>query len=116
MPRYLAVLAYGSFVPLMKIGCCLILLFVKSICTDLDLLSFIRYGDSFIYIYVDVRTPQKTHIWAYMTGYGDSFNFLYADDVPTPQEAHLWTSTVCYGDSFNFLYRHDIYTQLETYL
>jgi hypothetical protein len=36
------VLAYGTFVPLMKIGCCLILLFVKSICTDLDLLSFIR--------------------------------------------------------------------------
>jgi hypothetical protein len=30
-------------VPLMKIGCCLILLFVKSICTDLDSLSFIRH-------------------------------------------------------------------------
>jgi hypothetical protein len=37
------VLAYGTFVPLMKIGCCLILLFVKSICTDLDSLSFIRH-------------------------------------------------------------------------
>jgi hypothetical protein len=28
IPRYLAVLAYGTFVPLMKIGCCLIYLFV----------------------------------------------------------------------------------------
>jgi hypothetical protein len=37
------VLAYGTFVPLMKIGCCLILLFVKSVCTDLDSLSFIRH-------------------------------------------------------------------------
>jgi hypothetical protein len=37
------VLAYGTFVPLMKIGCCLILLFVKSICTDFDSLSFIRH-------------------------------------------------------------------------
>jgi hypothetical protein len=41
--RYLAVLAYGSFVPLMKIGCSLILLFVKSICTDLDSLISIRH-------------------------------------------------------------------------
>jgi hypothetical protein len=31
IPRYFAVLAYEDFVPLMKIGCCLILLFVKSI-------------------------------------------------------------------------------------
>jgi hypothetical protein len=37
------VLAYGTFVPLKKIGCCLILLSVKSICTDLDSLSFIRH-------------------------------------------------------------------------
>jgi hypothetical protein len=36
-------LAYGTYVPLMKIDCCLILLFVKSICTDLDSLSFIRH-------------------------------------------------------------------------
>jgi hypothetical protein len=33
IPRYLAVLAYGNVVPLMKIGCCLIFLFVKSICS-----------------------------------------------------------------------------------
>jgi hypothetical protein len=43
IPRYLAVLAYGTFVPLMKIDCCLILLFVKSICTDFNSLSFIRH-------------------------------------------------------------------------
>jgi hypothetical protein len=42
IPTYLAVLAYGTFVPLMKIGYCLILLFVKSICTNLDSLSFIH--------------------------------------------------------------------------
>jgi hypothetical protein len=43
IPRYFAVLAYGTFVPLMKIGCCLITLFVKSVCTDLDSLGFIRH-------------------------------------------------------------------------
>jgi hypothetical protein len=43
IPRYLVVLAYGTFVPLMKIDCCLILLFVKSMCTYLDSLSFIRH-------------------------------------------------------------------------
>jgi hypothetical protein len=43
IPRYLAVLAYGTFVPLIKIGCCLNLLFVKSIYTVLYWLSFIRH-------------------------------------------------------------------------
>jgi hypothetical protein len=37
-------------VPLMKIGCCLILLVVKSVCTDLDSLSFIRH------FYVQIAT------------------------------------------------------------
>jgi hypothetical protein len=36
IPRYFAVLAYGTCVPLMKIGCCLIFLFVNSIYTELD--------------------------------------------------------------------------------
>jgi hypothetical protein len=49
------VLAYGTFVPLMKIGCCLILLFVKSICTDFDSLSFIRH---FLFLFVeDIFSP-----------------------------------------------------------
>jgi hypothetical protein len=44
-PRYLAVLAYGTLVPLMKIGRCLILLFVKSICTDFDSLKGRLYAE-----------------------------------------------------------------------
>jgi hypothetical protein len=43
VPKYFAVLAYGTFVPLMKIGYRLIFLFVKSVCTDLDSLCFIRH-------------------------------------------------------------------------
>jgi hypothetical protein len=38
--RYFAVLAYATCLPSMKIGWCLIFLFVKSICTDLDSLRF----------------------------------------------------------------------------
>jgi hypothetical protein len=33
---------------------------------------------------------------------GDTFTFLYVDDVRTSQETHLLASMVCYGDSFNF--------------
>jgi hypothetical protein len=33
---------------------------------------------------------------------GDSFNFLYVDNVRTSQEAHLWTTAACYGDCFTF--------------
>jgi hypothetical protein len=36
---------------------------------------------------------------------GESFTFLYVDDVHTSQEA--WTTTVRYGDSFAFLYEDD---------
>jgi hypothetical protein len=43
IPRYFAVSEYGTSVPLMKTGCRLIFLFVKSICTDLVSLSFIRH-------------------------------------------------------------------------
>jgi hypothetical protein len=33
--------------------------------------------------------------------YGDSFTFLYVDDVRTSQEAHA--STACYGDIAIFI-------------
>jgi hypothetical protein len=33
---------------------------------------------------------------------GDNFMFLYVDDVRTSQKTHLWASTACYGDSFIF--------------
>jgi hypothetical protein len=26
---------------------------------------------------------------------GDSFTFLYVDDIRTSQEAHLWAATAC---------------------
>jgi hypothetical protein len=37
-----------------------------------------------------------------MACYGDSFNFLYADDIRTSQETYIWASMACYGDRFNF--------------
>jgi hypothetical protein len=43
IPRYFDVLAYVTCIPLMKIGCGLIFLSVKLICTDVDSLSFIRH-------------------------------------------------------------------------
>jgi hypothetical protein len=57
----------------------------------------VRYGDSFIFVYVnDVRTSQEA--WTTTVRYGDSFIFVYVDDVRTSQEA--WTTKVRYGDSF----------------
>jgi hypothetical protein len=41
-------------------------------------------------------------------GYGNSFTFLYADDVRTSQETHLWASTACYGYSFTCSYVDDV--------
>jgi hypothetical protein len=46
--------------------------------------------------------PHRKHEWAYMSCYGDSFTFLYADDVRTSQETRPWISTASYGASFNF--------------
>jgi hypothetical protein len=50
-------------------------------------------------------------IWAFTACYGDSFTFLYLD-VRTSQEAQA--STVCYGESFTFLYVDDVRTSQET--
>jgi hypothetical protein len=43
---------------------------------------------------------------------GDSFDFVYVDDVRTSQEAYV--STACYGDTFTFLYVGDVRTSQET--
>jgi hypothetical protein len=43
-----------------------------------------------------------------MACYGDTFNFLYVDDVRTSQETHLWASTSCYGDTLTILYVDDV--------
>jgi hypothetical protein len=50
--------------------------------------------------------PSRAH-------YGDSFTFLYVDDVCTSQETYA--PTVSYGESFTFLYVDDVYTSQETY-
>jgi hypothetical protein len=34
--------------------------------------------------------------------YGESFTFVYGDDVRTSQETHVLASMVSYGDSFTF--------------
>jgi hypothetical protein len=44
--------------------------------------------------------------------YGDSFAFLYIDDVHTSQE----TPMSCYGDSFAFLYVEDVRTSHEKHM
>jgi hypothetical protein len=62
-------------------------------------------------LYVDdVRTSQKTHLWASTACYVDSFTMLYVDDVPTSQKTYLLASTICYGDGFTLLYVDDVPT------
>jgi hypothetical protein len=34
---------------------------------------------------------------------GDSFTFLYVDDIRTPQEIYIQVATAYNGDSFTFL-------------
>jgi hypothetical protein len=53
-------------------------------------------GIALLFLVYDVRTPQKTHVWASTACYGDSCAFLYGDDVRTSQETHVWASTTCY--------------------
>jgi hypothetical protein len=36
-----------------------------------------------------MRTSQETHLWASTAWYGESFTFLYVDDVPTSQKTHI---------------------------
>jgi hypothetical protein len=61
--------------------------------------------------------PQHiTNLQTSTASYGDSFTFLYGDDVRTSQETRLWPSTTCYGDSFTFLYVHDVRTAEDTHL
>jgi hypothetical protein len=38
---------------------------------------------------------------ASMDSYGDSFPFLYVNDIRTSEEKHLWPSTACYRNSKN---------------
>jgi hypothetical protein len=90
--------------------------------------STVYYGDSFTFVYVDIRASLEKHLWASSVCYGDRFTFVYAhvrtsqetqactacyvdsvtyvDDVRTWQETSLWTSTVCYGNSFTSVYVH----------
>jgi hypothetical protein len=42
------------------------------------------------------------------------FNSLHIDDVRTLQKTHLWASATCYGDSLTFLYVGDVRTSQET--
>jgi hypothetical protein len=69
------------------------------------------YGDSFTFLYVDdVRTSQEAQ--ASIACNLDSLTFLYVDDVRTSQEAQ--TSIACNLDSFTFLYVDDVRTSQET--
>jgi hypothetical protein len=72
-------------VPFMKIGCCLILLFVKSICTDLHSLRFIKVAiEDFFSLWFDPRLyrnqlhepclPSLENIKIEMVRYGHEFH------------------------------------------
>jgi hypothetical protein len=61
-----------------------------------------------------VRISQEIHLEASAVCYGDSFNFLYVDNVRSSQETRLWSSSTCYSDSFAFLYVDDVRTSQET--
>jgi hypothetical protein len=68
------------------------------------------YGDSFTFLYLaDIRTSQETHLWPPRPATGIAL-LLYLADIRTSQETHLWASTACYGDTFTFLYLDDVRT------
>jgi hypothetical protein len=107
-----AVLTYGTCVPLMKVGCCLIFLFVKSICTNLNSLSVIRHLFLFrqrllAYKYPD-RTSQETYyvsatepsqlmlckIWGFHgADYEECRLLAYKNPVRSSQETHYVSAT-----------------------
>jgi hypothetical protein len=47
---------------------------------------------------------------------GDSFSFLYLDDVHISYEIHLRASAACNRRRFKFLYVDDVRTSWETHL
>jgi hypothetical protein len=127
-------------VPLMRISLlfCMFMMFVPH--RKHPSSSIVCYA--ILYVYVDgVPTSQETHLWASMACFGDSFTFLYADEVHISQENthgplqtvkmitllficrgcsyltgnHLWVSTACYRDSFTLLYVADVRTSEETH-
>jgi hypothetical protein len=69
------------------------------------------YGDSFTFIYIDdVCTSQEAYTFTARNM--DSFTFLYVDDVCTSQEAYTFTARNM--DSFTFLYVDNVRTSQET--
>jgi hypothetical protein len=75
------------------------------------------YGDSFTFLYLnDVRTSQETRPWGSTGCYRDNLTFLYVYDIHTSQGTHLWAFTACYRDSLTFLYVYDIRTSQKTHL
>jgi hypothetical protein len=59
------------------------------------------YGDSFTFLYRDdVRTRKETHLWTSTACYRDSFIF-YMQIIFIPHRKHLWNFSACYRDSFN---------------
>jgi hypothetical protein len=56
--------------------------------------------------------PHRKHPYASTACYGDSFTFLYVDDVRTSQETQAFIAY--FGDSFTFLYVDDVRTSQET--
>jgi hypothetical protein len=59
--------------------------------------------DSFTFLCVnDVRTSQEISEYASMAYYGNSFIFIYVDDIYILGRAHLLDHSACYRDSFTF--------------
>jgi hypothetical protein len=73
------------------------------------------YGDSFIFVYLDnVHTSQETLVWVSTPVRGTAFIYFYSDDVCTLQETHVQIFTVCYVDNFTSLYVYDVRTSQGT--
>jgi hypothetical protein len=79
--------------------------------------STASYGDSFTFLYLDdVRTSQETHIWTPTACYVDRFIFYIYIYVRTSQETYLRNSTACYRDSFTFLYVDHVRASQKTHV
>jgi hypothetical protein len=75
------------------------------------------YGDSFTFLYVDdVHTLQETLARPSTDCYGNRFSLFYVDDVHTSQETHARPSTACYGNRFALFYVDDVHTSQETHV
>jgi hypothetical protein len=68
--------------------------------------SMACYGNSFTFLYVDDVTSQETPMGLpWLLSYGDRYRFLYVDDVRTSQETSICLLGLLQGIALNFICR-----------